>query len=106
MAVGPVSKSPLQAVPRRPNAEARSAKAESGRTRETASPPAASSAGQTGATDEVAQIVKRMRELAVQASSESLTSSERTYVDSDYQALGDEIESGCQKADQLGFGEE
>ncbi len=45
-----------------------------------------------GSTNEVANIVKRMRELAVQASSETLASTERAYVQSEYLSLESEVE--------------
>ena len=44
-----------------------------------------------GATNEVAEILKRMRELAVQSSSETLESTERAYVQTEYTQLKDEI---------------
>jgi flagellin len=45
-----------------------------------------------GATNEVANILKRMRELAVQSSSETLESTERQYVQAEYTQLHSEIE--------------
>jgi flagellin len=45
-----------------------------------------------GATAEVADILKRMRELAVQASSDTLEDTERAYIDEEQTALADEIE--------------
>ena len=45
-----------------------------------------------GATNEVGNIVKRMRELAVQASSDSLASTERAYVNDEYVQLEAEID--------------
>ena len=45
-----------------------------------------------GATNEVAEILKRMRELAVQSSSETLESTERTYVQAEYTQLHSEID--------------
>ena len=45
-----------------------------------------------GATNEVANIVKRMRELAVQSSSETLASTERAYVQDEYLSLESEVE--------------
>ena len=45
-----------------------------------------------GATNEVAEILKRMRELAVQSSSETLESTERDYVQTEYTQLKDEID--------------
>jgi flagellin len=44
-----------------------------------------------GATNEVANIVKRMRELAVEASSETLNSTERAYVQTEFTALKSEV---------------
>jgi flagellin len=44
------------------------------------------------ATKEVVSILDRMRELAVQSSSETLDDGERTYIDSEYGELADEIE--------------
>jgi flagellin len=45
-----------------------------------------------GATNEVAEVLKRMRELAVQSSSETLESTERTYVQAEYEQLHSEID--------------
>lgn len=45
-----------------------------------------------GATNEVADIVKRMRELAVQSSSETLASTERGYIVDEYAQLAKEVE--------------
>jgi flagellin len=45
-----------------------------------------------GSTNEVANIVKRMRELAVQSSSETLASTERAYIQSEYLSLESEVE--------------
>jgi flagellin len=45
-----------------------------------------------GATNEVANILKRMRELAVQSSSETLESTERQYVQTEYAQLESEID--------------
>ena len=45
-----------------------------------------------GATNEVGNIVKRMRELAVQASSDALASTERDYVNDEYVQLEAEID--------------
>jgi len=45
-----------------------------------------------GSTNEVANIVKRMRELAVQSSSETLASTERAYIQDEYLALESEID--------------
>lgn len=44
-----------------------------------------------GATNEVANILKRMRELATQSSSETLASSERVYVQDEYLQLHSEV---------------
>lgn len=45
-----------------------------------------------GATSEIGSILTRMRELAVQASSETLGTTERAYVDAEYQELALEID--------------
>jgi flagellin len=45
-----------------------------------------------GATNEVADILKRMRELAVQSSSETLANSERAYIQNEYGQLADEVD--------------
>ena len=45
-----------------------------------------------GATNEVADILKRMRELAVQSSSETLANSERAYIQDEYTQLSDEVD--------------
>ena len=45
-----------------------------------------------GATNEVANILKRMRELAIQSSSETLASTERAYVDTEFDQLREEID--------------
>jgi len=45
-----------------------------------------------GATSEVGNILKRMRELAVQSSSETLESTERGYVQDEYSALASEVD--------------
>jgi len=45
-----------------------------------------------GATNEVANILKRMRELAVQSASETLASTERAYASTELVALQDEID--------------
>jgi flagellin len=45
-----------------------------------------------GATNEVAEVLKRMRELAVQSSSETLESTERTYIATEYDQLESEID--------------
>jgi flagellin len=44
-----------------------------------------------GATNEVANILKRMRELAVQSASETLASTERNYIQTEYVQLESEI---------------
>jgi flagellin len=44
-----------------------------------------------GATAEVGNILKRMRELAVQSSSDTLANSERAYIDDEYDQLNAEI---------------
>jgi flagellin len=45
-----------------------------------------------GATSEVSNIVKRMRELAVQSSSETLASTERSYVQDEFAQLSSEVD--------------
>jgi flagellin len=45
-----------------------------------------------GASNEVGNIVKRMRELAVQSSSETLASTERGYIQTEFQQLTSEID--------------
>ncbi len=45
-----------------------------------------------GATSEVANIIKRMRELAVQSSSETLENTERAYIDEEFTELAKEVE--------------
>jgi flagellin len=45
-----------------------------------------------GATAEVSSIVKRMRELAVQSASETLATTERQYIQDEYEALSSEVE--------------
>jgi flagellin len=45
-----------------------------------------------GAANEVSGILQRMRELAVQASNDTLTSIERSYTESEFQALSNEID--------------
>ncbi len=45
-----------------------------------------------GATDEVVNLVKRMRELAVQSASETLDDDERAYIDQEFEALSDEVD--------------
>jgi flagellin len=44
-----------------------------------------------GATEEVGNIIKRMRELAVQSASETLNDDERTYIQDEYTELSEEI---------------
>jgi flagellin len=44
-----------------------------------------------GALDEVASMLQRMRELAVQSSNGTVTAEDRGYMDTEYQALDDEI---------------
>jgi flagellin len=45
-----------------------------------------------GATDEVSNILVRMRELAVQSSSETLNDDERAYIQTEFEQLSDEID--------------
>lgn len=45
-----------------------------------------------GATDEVTDILQRMRELATQSASETLADSERSYIQDEYEELADEID--------------
>jgi flagellin len=45
-----------------------------------------------GATNEVADILKRMRELAIQSSSETLANSERAYIQDEYDQLSQEVD--------------
>jgi len=45
-----------------------------------------------GAANEVSSILQRMRELAVQSSNDTLTSTERGYTNQEFQALNDEID--------------
>lgn len=45
-----------------------------------------------GAAGEVGNIIKRMRELAVQSSSETLANSERAYIDDEFQQLAQEVD--------------
>ena len=45
-----------------------------------------------GAANEVSSMLQRMRELAVQSANDTLTSTERSYTDSEYQALSQEID--------------
>ena len=51
-----------------------------------------------GAYDEVTTILQRMRDLAVQAANESLTSTERTYLDNEQSKLADAIDSVMNQA--------
>jgi len=63
-----------------------------------------------GATNEVANILKRMRELAVQSASDTMANTERAYIDDEYQQLSNEIDrianvtnfNGVQLADGSG----
>ena len=45
-----------------------------------------------GATNEVADMLKRMRELAVQSSSDTLANSERAYIDDEFKQLTAEVD--------------
>ncbi|HHO51929.1 MAG TPA: flagellin FliC, partial [Deltaproteobacteria bacterium] len=45
-----------------------------------------------GAADEVANIIKRMRELAVQSSSDTLENTERAYINDEFTALSTEVD--------------
>jgi flagellin len=45
-----------------------------------------------GAANEISEVLQRMRELAVQSANDTLTSTERTYTDQEYQALIGEID--------------
>jgi len=45
-----------------------------------------------GAANEISSMLQRMRELAVQSSNDTLTSTERTYTNQEYQALMSEID--------------
>jgi flagellin len=45
-----------------------------------------------GAANEVANILKRMRELAVQSSSETMATDERAYIDDEFEQLSAEVE--------------
>jgi len=45
-----------------------------------------------GATDEVGDILSRMRELAVQSASETLADDERAYIQTEFEQLSDEID--------------
>ena len=45
-----------------------------------------------GATNEVGNIVKRMRELAVQSSSDALASTERAYINDEFAQLSAEVD--------------
>jgi flagellin len=44
-----------------------------------------------GAANEISAILQRMRELAIQSANDTLTSTERSYTDKEYNALNDEI---------------
>jgi flagellin len=45
-----------------------------------------------GAANEIANILKRMRELAIQSASETLGTDERSYIDDEYEQLSAEVE--------------
>jgi flagellin len=45
-----------------------------------------------GAANEVSSVLQRMRELAVQSSNDTLTSTERSYTESEFQSLSNEID--------------
>ena len=45
-----------------------------------------------GSLRNVGDLIKRMRELAVQAASETLNSDERTYINTEFQAIGSEVQ--------------
>ena len=45
-----------------------------------------------GAMNEMSAILQRMRELAIQASNDTLTDTERGYLDTEFQALDDEVD--------------
>jgi flagellin len=45
-----------------------------------------------GAANEISSVLQRMRELAVQSSNDTLTSTERNYTNSEFQALSSEID--------------
>jgi flagellin len=45
-----------------------------------------------GAANEISEVLQRMRELAVQSANDTLTSTERSYTDQEYQALISEID--------------
>jgi flagellin len=45
-----------------------------------------------GASNEISEILQRMRELAIQSSNDTLTSTERGYTDAEFQSLIDEIQ--------------
>lgn len=65
-----------------------------------------------GAANEIEDVLQRQRELAVQASSDTLTSTDRSYVDLEFKQLSDEIDRITQSAqyntmtllDGTGFG--
>ena len=52
-----------------------------------------------GATKEVLNILDRMRELAVQSSSETLEDGERAYIDEEFHQLSDEVERIAQSSE-------
>ena len=56
-----------------------------------------------GATDEVANIIKRMRALAVQSSSEALDSTERVYLEDEFLELTDEVNRIARKTEWNGI---
>jgi flagellin len=56
-----------------------------------------------GAADEVVNIVKRMRELAVQSSSETLNDDERAYIQEEYEALTSEVDRIAQSTEFNGL---
>ena len=56
-----------------------------------------------GSTNEVANIVKRMRELAVQSSSETLATTERAYIQSEYLSLEEEVDRIAQTTEFNGI---
>jgi flagellin len=45
-----------------------------------------------GAANEISAVIQRMRELAIQSASDTLTSTERGYLESEFTALSDEID--------------
>jgi flagellin len=56
-----------------------------------------------GAADEVVNIVKRMRELAVQSSSETLNNDERAYIQEEYESLTSEVDRIAQSTEFNGL---